>query len=119
MFAWEKEKDTIQNLPLDRIESFSFWHEDLKIQGEFDAKTYFIDIIGVTKPLEATIKTVEFKVSKKDNRAYYVRTKPLHHSQKEISVNDVSITFEIKVIPNNELKSKLAELGDYLMKVNI
>ncbi len=119
LFGWEKEKDTIQNLPIDRIESFSFWHEDLKIKEKFDKKAYFLDIIGVTKPFNETIKTVSFQVSKKDNRAYYVRTKPLHHSQKEVLENDVAIKFEIKVIPNNELKGKLAELGEYLIESHI
>ena len=43
----------------------------------------------------------------------YIRTKPIHHSQKEIdSLSDGSILFSIDVIPNRELERDLLAFGD-------
>ncbi len=111
LFGWEKEKNTIQNLPLDRIDNFSFWHENMKIQGQFDAKTYFKDIIGVTLNNVAKVD-ITFKILK--NRAFYVETKKIHHTQQLIIADETSITFKISVKPNNEMWAKFMELAEDL-----
>ena len=111
LFGWEKGKENIQNLALDRIIKFSFWHEEVLPTGEFNPKTYFKDIIGVTVT-ENKLENVVFRVGK--NRAYYIETKLIHSSQQKISEDDSSITFSILVKPNNEMWGKLFELSEDL-----
>lgn len=111
LFGWEKNREKIQNLPLDRIVRFSFWHEEVLANGEFDPKNYFKDIIGVTVTGN-NIEKILFKVRK--NRAYYIETKLLHSSQQKIADDDTSMTFSISVKPNNEMWGKLMELSEDL-----
>lgn len=107
LFAWEEGKETIQNLPLDRIISLIFWHKEIKIKQIFDSKNYFEDIIGVRNK-EVKVETILFKVKKK--RAFYVKTKKIHHTQEEVNQDENSITFQISVKPNDEMWAKFMEL---------
>lgn len=111
LFGWERGKEKIQNLALDRIVKFSFWHEEVLPTGEFNPKTYFKDIIGVTVT-ENKLENIVFRVGK--NRAYYIETKLIHSSQQKISEDDSSISFSISVKPNNEMWGKLMELSEDL-----
>jgi predicted DNA-binding transcriptional regulator YafY len=112
LFGWEKGKEPIQNLPLDRICSFKFWHEDNFSVKEFNPTTYFSNIIGVTL-LDKSIENIVFKVSK--NRAYYLETKLIHSSQQKIEEDEASMVFTISVIPNNEMWGKLMEYSEDLV----
>ena len=111
LFGWESGKEKIQNLALDRIVKFSFWHEEVLPTGEFNPKNYFKDIIGVTVP-DNELENVVFKVRK--NRAFYIETKLIHSSQQKIAEDDSSITFSVSVKPNNEMWGKLMELSEDL-----
>ena len=111
LFGWERGKEKIQNLPLDRIVKFSYWHEEVLPTGEFNPKTYFKDIIGVTVT-DNELENIVFIVRK--NRAYYIETKLIHSSQHKISEDDSSIIFSISVKPNNEMWGKLMELSEDL-----
>ena len=111
LFGWERGNEKIQNLALDRIVKFSFWHEEVLPIGEFNPKAYFKNIIGVTVT-ENKLENIVFRVGK--NRAYYIETKLIHSSQQKISEDDSSITFSISVKPNNEMWGKLMELSEDL-----
>ncbi|HRW75096.1 MAG TPA: WYL domain-containing protein, partial [Saprospiraceae bacterium] len=45
-------------------------------------------------------------------QAFYINTKPIHHSQRVLSVAPESTTFAIDVIPNFELESILLSYGE-------
>lgn len=108
IFGLNEKYKEINNIPLDRILAFeeaSIGFDNGKNQSP---KSYFKDIIGVTRndtPRETLY--FEFKMP----RGNYVLTKPLHHSQKEeLSTND-KLVVSIKVIPNKELESLIASFG--------
>ena len=107
LFAWEEGKEAIQNLPLDRIISFTFWHKGIKAKQVFDSKSYFEEVIGVRNE-EVKIEKIIFKIAK--NRAFYVQTKQIHHTQTTLAEDDSSITFQISVKPNKEMWAKMMEL---------
>lgn len=96
---------------MDRIVKFSFWHEEVLPTGEFNPKTYFKDIIGVTVT-DNELENIVFRVGK--NRAYYIETKLMHSSQQKIAEDESSITFSISVKPNNEMWGKLMEFSENL-----
>jgi predicted DNA-binding transcriptional regulator YafY len=67
--------------------------------------------VGVTRRNDSEEMVVQFRV--KLRRAYYVETKPIHSTQKKVN-RDESIpfrTFEITVIPNNELIQQFLSFG--------
>jgi predicted DNA-binding transcriptional regulator YafY len=112
LIAFDKDKNEMQNFPLERIGKVSKLEDSLKAEKGFDGENYFQDVIGVTIRKGVNLEIIKFKISKP--RAYYVKTKRLHHSQTMIEETENDITFTIKVIPNNEMWAKFMELADDL-----
>ena len=70
---------------------------------------YFFDFIGVSKndgdPVEIKIEIDEAQVP-------YIRTKPLHGTQKGPNLTKEGWIISIRIIPNYELKKLLLSFGD-------
>ncbi len=101
----------IFNLALDRIVSFEPVDIPYRINPEFDADTFFDNVIGVTKNLGSKPRKIKFMANA--TQTSYIRTKPLHPSQRYLGSNPVdgSSTFEIEVIVNFELYSTFLSYG--------
>lgn len=96
------------NLALDRIE------EVMEIQGHYretkmDWEYYFSEIIGVTKPIDAKEEMIELLFS--ENLAPYIKTKPLHQSQKDYP-HERGLLIKYRLIPNYELEQLILSFGD-------
>jgi len=101
-------KLSIQNLALDRIIAFEELADEYKYL-EVNWDEYFSDIIGVTKKDEPP---VEIKILILDKeQALYIKTKPLHHSQKPVRKTALGYETSIKVIPNVELFRLILSYG--------
>ena len=96
-------KKDIENLALDRIVSLEDapgveYLED----PSFIPEEWFRDMVGVTKFRNDRPERVVIQAS--PSEAPYIRTKPLHPSQRILEVrDDGSAVFELKVIVNREL----------------
>lgn len=77
-----------------------------------DFNTYYGECIGVTRSEEQLPMKVIFTVLKQ--HAQYILTKPLHHSQQVLAVDDKATTFRIDVILNFELEKELLSYGEVL-----
>ena len=102
-----------QNLALDRIEEISFAPKKEKFitDKSFRPQQYFSDMIGVTRHPNEIAQRVTFIVDKKE--VPYIRTKPLHSSQKEIGCTEDSCSvFSINVILNHELERDILGYGE-------
>ena len=100
--------DTYAHYALDRIESF----EELSLkykEAEIDFEDYFDDVIGVTVPERLEPVDVVLRVS--NNRYNYIKTKPLHLSQRVVSEERNHTTISINVKINNELIALLLSFG--------
>ncbi|MCB9260933.1 MAG: WYL domain-containing protein [Flavobacteriales bacterium] len=104
--------DAIFNLALDRILDINKSNAPFQHNFEFNPKTYFNDVIGVTVSRNLQPMTVELLVDTK--HAPYIRTKPLHHSQIEVSSNDTGVIFTIHVQHNMELEKEILSFGDQM-----
>ena len=72
----------------------------------FDADEYFDPIVGVSRPLNGETEEVVLRLSQE---LYpYIKTKPIHHSQKNY---DDEFKVVIKVIRNKELEMLLNSFG--------
>ena len=101
------------NLALDRIESIAGAPKGERYikNKDFRPSTYFKDMIGVTRNMESPVEHVTFVASATE--APYLRTKPLHQSQKELGIQpDSSVLFSIDVILNHELERDLLGYGE-------
>ena len=100
--------ETLGHYALDRIESF----EEISIpykESEVNFNEYFDDVIGVTVTGRSEPTDVVLRVSNK--RFNYIKTKPLHLSQRIISEEDDYTTISINVKINLELISLILSFG--------
>jgi predicted DNA-binding transcriptional regulator YafY len=101
------EKGRLENMALDRI-TRALKAEDILYQPiEIpDLKTLYRDVLGVS--LEGgPASRISIRIRKP--RAYYVKTKPWHPSQKIVTEDDSSIVFTWFVFQNRELKTRVME----------
>jgi len=99
-------------LALDRIEQFKELNTEKYHKAEFDVSAYFNDVIGVTKMPNQTPKVIVMKISKE--HAPYIITKPIHASQKILSVDSDGTIFSIEVIWNFELEREILGFGELI-----
>ncbi|UKK66884.1 WYL domain-containing protein [Prevotella communis] len=93
---------------LDRIEGF----EEIALpykESDVDFSEYFDDVIGVTVP-DVDAEDIVIKVTGK--RFNYIRTKPLHLSQRVIEETEGYAIISINVKVNKELESLILSFGD-------
>lgn len=98
---------TYGHYPLDRIEDF----EEIAVkyqEPEEDFEGYFDDVVGVTVP-EGDSQDIIIKVYKES--LGYVKTKPIHLSQRYMEEHENHAVILINVKPNYELDSKILSLG--------
>jgi predicted DNA-binding transcriptional regulator YafY len=99
--------DTLAHYALDRIEGFEEIQMKYK-EADVDFEEYFDDVIGVTVP-ESEPEDIVIKVAKK--RYNYIKTKPLHMSQRVVEDKNGYAIVSINVKVNNELEAMLLSFG--------
>ncbi|PKK37370.1 WYL domain-containing protein [Siphonobacter sp. SORGH_AS_0500] len=97
--------DRIQNLEEDKKETY-------RENDSLDLKTFYSDVVGVTKTPGQKSCEVVFWVD--PTNAPYVITKPIHASQELISRDKTGSIFRIKVVLNFELERELLGFGGKL-----
>lgn len=112
VFGLNASANAIHNLALDRIQSVQESTAEFQLNNRFDPENYFKDIVGVTKP--EGVAPVEITFRTKMLLAKYLKTKPLHASQKLLEETAHGVLFSIRVIPNYELVSELIRFGGAL-----
>ncbi len=109
VFGLNEEVMQITNLALDRIEGIDVCKNNY-IANTIDFGEYFEDVIGVTVTKGAATERIVLKVSRE---LYpYIKTKPLHGSQKLKETDDAYAIFELELIPNYELESLILSFGE-------
>ena len=108
-----KESGKIRNIALDRILRMEITDESFTLPEDFDASDYYAHTVGIfvneeLKPQRVVLRT--FGVSTE-----YMRSVPLHHSQREIATNgDEYSDFEYLLNITPELTGKLLSKGDWV-----
>jgi predicted DNA-binding transcriptional regulator YafY len=110
VFGKNNAYNNLTNLALDRIKAIEHasYKYDKSVMVDFEV--YFEDIIGVTKP--ADVLPIKIILKAASQLAPYIKTKPIHGSQKKIEETNTSFTFSIEVIPNYELHKMILSFGD-------
>lgn len=108
------EDDIIVPYPLDRIQSLSILDDTFEMDPTFSVEAYFKYSFGTRVMLDADPIDVRLKVHQV--QCDYMRTLPLHHSQKEVETHPDYSIFTLKVYPTVELTMKLLSMG-FLVEV--
>ena len=108
-----KESGKIRNIALDRILRMEITDESFTLPEDFDAGEYYAHTVGIfvnesLKPQRVVLRT--YGVSTE-----YMRSVPLHPSQREIATNgNESSDFEYYLNLTPELTGKLLSKGDWI-----
>ena len=94
---------------LDRILALSMTDNKFKMPANFNASEYFYPLYGLVGGEEKP-RTVKLKVL--DEQRGYIRTLPLHHTQKEIEIKDDYSVFSYFMVPSYELIYDLLSMED-------
>ena len=108
LIAQAKGYETYAHYALDRIDSYEEVALPYK-DSDVDFSEYFDDVIGVTVP-DGDAEDIVIKVTGK--RFNYIRTKPLHLSQRIIEEAEGYAIISINVKVNKELESLILSFGD-------
>lgn len=104
-------KDRIITLAIDRIKKVT---PNLKVdyvREDFDPKEYYKNTYGITVLGPKQLKLITLKIGPLS--APYIKTKPIHHSQKIIEENENgSMTISLYVHHNYELERLILGFGD-------
>ena len=111
LFCCNGDHTNLSNYPLDRILSVKLAHVPYR-ETDINFDEYFEDVIGVTKREGQQSEKVLLRFSKDEYP--YVATKPWHGSQKKVAEDEGSVTIELDVVVNYELKQKILSWGDYV-----
>ena len=108
LIAFSRTRSAIRHFALDRIVCIEPTQEIYTIPDDFDAEEYFRNICGITvlKDLPEEIKIAVGKA-----QVPYLRTLPLHPSQKEIETTPNRSVFSYYLVPNEEFYRELRACG--------
>ena len=111
LIALSEDNGALYNYPIDRIVKIEHLSKPY-ISSTINFEEYFDDIVGLTNYKEKPVETIQLRISKKS--IDYIRTKPLHHTQKELHEleDDESVCVQIEVKLNRELSMLILSYGD-------
>ena len=111
ILGMKKQGKEIITFALDRIQNITLHDKELFIHHKkFEPHTYFNDIIGVTRNYAEQPTSIVFWAN--TLHAPYIKTKPIHASQKIVDEVKGGTHFSIEVIPNFELERELIGFGE-------
>lgn len=96
-------------LALDRIINIKDSESNYKIHS-IDWEEYFSEVYGVSKPFEGQEVDVELLFN--SEQAPYIKTKPIHQSQKHYELENGFLKVKLKIIPNFELEQLILSFGE-------
>jgi len=113
LFCFDERRQHIACFALDRIVSLKR-AEDVEFKAtDVDFNHYFDDIIGVTKPSDGRVEHVRLYAD--HWVANYLKTSPLHSSQRVESEGAEGCVLTLDVRPNHELEQEVLFLGEHVV----
>ena len=114
MLARNTEHKNLRLYSLDRIEAVEISNTRFVLPDDFNAKDYFAEFFGIVLDESVPLQTIILRADKYHQN--YMRTLPLHPTQREIFACDDYADFELKLRPTYDFYMKLMSFGN-MMKV--
>ena len=90
---------------LDRIVDLALTDKRFKMPKTFHPAAFFDDFYGIIAHENAEVETIKLKVSA--NQSNYMRSLPLHPSQKEVERGDEYSVFELRLCPEFDFQQEI------------
>lgn len=95
---------------LDRVEDITITNEHFRMPDDFDAHDYFASFFGVV--LDEKVEEERVVIRANEYHQHYLRTLPLHASQREIYTCDDYADFELHLRPTYDFVMELLRAGN-------
>lgn len=109
MLGHNLSKDTIRLYGLDRIESVEVTEQEYKLPKDFSAADYFANYFGIVTDDRVKPEGIIIRANK--DHTPYLKSLPLHHSQRLIEDNGEYADFELYLAPTYDFIMKLLHVG--------
>lgn len=101
--------DSIRLYALDRTEYVEATDDTFELPPDFDAREYFSDYFGIVA--DSKVEKVRIVLRAYKEHTHYLRTLPLHHSQRELGTTDTYTDFELHLRPTYDFVMELLRVG--------
>lgn len=105
----EEHPDEVRVYGLDRVQNLTLTDEVYEIPASFDAEAFFFNYYGIWHDTTVPVETVRIRVTPAG--ANYLRSLPLHHSQKEVKTDEEGVEFEFMIAPTFDFVQELRTHG--------
>lgn len=112
MLALSVNEDMLRLYALDRMEDVEFTDERFALPEDFDAREHFSTFFGVVLDWDVAVERVVLRAY--SEHAPYLRTLPLHTSQREIGSGDGYTDFELRLRPTYDFVMELLRVGSLI-----
>lgn len=112
MLAKNTEHKNLRLYSLDRIEAVEISNTRFVLPDDFNAKDYFAEFFGIVLDESVPLQTIILRADKYHQN--YMRTLPLHPTQREIFACDDYADFELKLRPTYDFYMKLMSFGNMI-----
>jgi len=103
----------IRRYALDRVVKLEQTDATFKMPRDFSVDDYFADAFGIiVEPEEYDVETIKMKVYDVNHRREYLRSLPLHHSQREIKQTANYSVFELRLAPTYDFIQAILAMGN-------
>lgn len=109
MLGHNLSKDTIRLYGLDRIESVEVTDQEYKMPKDFSASDYFSSYFGIVTDDKVKPERIVIRANK--DHTPYLKSLPLHHSQRLIEDNGEYADFDLFLAPTYDFIMKLLHTG--------
>lgn len=112
MLARNTEHKNLRLYSLDRIETVEISNTRFVLPDDFNAKDYFAEFFGIVLDESVPLQTIILRADKYHQN--YMRTLPLHPTQREIFACDDYADFELRLRPTYDFYMKLMSFGNMI-----
>ena len=112
MLARNTEHKNLRLYSLDRIETVEISNTRFVLPDDFNAKDYFAECFGIVLDESVPLQTIILRADKYHQN--YMRTLPLHPTQREIFACDDYADFELRLRPTYDFYMKLMSFGNMI-----
>ena len=107
--GWHEPTADVRIYSLDRISNIEITPEKYNMPTDFDPQEYFEGSFGVFRNDGVAVETVRLRANAEERA--YLRTLPLHESQKEVETTDDYSVLEYRLRPSFDFKQAVLAMG--------
>ena len=112
LIAWNTERESIATFGLERIQKLEEKKDKFKVSSNFDSDLIFKHSIGITETQSKPMKVI---LSFNIYSGRFLKSQPIHPSQKVTKETATEIEIELYVLPTEELYTFILSYGPNVM----